>query len=80
MGFYNMAYSICFMPAIALHLSAQVSYYLFMNRFMYRSSVRLFSAPRILLFHLIMHYAHEGIFIERYFQHKYRVNLNELFD
>ena len=80
MAFYHMSYSMAFVPAIALNFTAQVAYYLFNNRYMYRSSVRLFSFWRIFAFYAGFHLGHEHLFIKRYFMHSYKVNINDLFD
>ena len=68
------------MPAIFLNLSAQVSYYLVMNKFMFKQSVKLFYFPRVLLAYMMIQFGHEQIFVKRYMMENYRVNVNDLFD
>ena len=80
MSFYHIAYAMFFMPAIGINLSVQTAYYLFMNRYMYRQKVKLFSLPRVLFVYGLIHICHEEFFIKRYLMNSYRVNINDLFD
>ena len=80
MAFYNMAYGLSFIPCIAVNLSLQVSYYIFMNRYMCKSNVKLLSFVRVIFTHLALGFAHEEFFIKRHFMKTYRVNVNDLFD
>ena len=54
-----MSYSLFLVPAIFLNLSAQVSYYLIMNKFMFKQSVKLFYFPRVLLAYMMIQFGHE---------------------
>jgi len=77
---YHMSYALSFIPAVVLNLTTQTAYYLFMQRYMFRRSVRLFYFPRVALFYLMFTALHEEIFIKRFMMNTYRVNVNDLFD
>ena len=66
LAFYHMAYSTFFVPAIALNVSMQVSYYLFRNRYMFNKNVKLFSLVRVLLAYGAIAIGHEEIIIKKY--------------
>ena len=65
---------------VGLNLSFQIGFYAFMNKYMMKSSVKLFHLPRILLFQFFASY-HYDMKVMRYsMQEQYRVPLNDLFD
>ena len=47
---------------------------------MFRKDVKLFYFPRIVLTYLLIHFAHEEIFIKRYLMNSIRININDMFD